>query len=293
MVVALGGRVTIVVGGGLVVVVVLGGIVVGGVLIGRVVDVVGRGSVVVVWRISAYRAWWWSLADFDAWHGGRGRSAEWWCSSWERMLCGVCPDGMTTVRNPPEPMCVCSAGGGKPSTHPLSPLVGVFDASFRRGLRSGRSCGGAGVRQEVGWLCTDDGNAGARREIGNLGPRGAHVAKRHAGHAVKPDVDAGIGSVDHLAIANVDADMLDRLRTGSEEDQVTRVQRGSGRDVGASVELVLGHPGQADAGLGVDPLDEAGAVEANPRLFSAPDVRRTQVGLGVGDDHRTKSDSLS
>ena len=86
--------------------------------------------------------------------------------------------------------------------------------------------------------------------------------------------------------------MLDRLRTGAKEDQVTRVQRGSGWDVGPSVELVLGHPRQADAGFGVHPLDEAGAVEANAWLFSAPDVWCTQVGLGVGDDDRTKCDPL-
>ena len=87
--------------------------------------------------------------------------------------------------------------------------------------------------------------------------------------------------------------MLDRFRTGSEEHQVAWIERRSGREVGAGVVLVLGYSRQADAGLGVDPLDQAGAVESDPRPLAAPDVRRAQIGLGVGNDHRTESDPLA
>src|ERR1700729_1534658 len=117
------------------------------------------------------------------------------------------------------------------------------------------SRGSTGVSQEVSWFCTDHGNAGARREVRNFRTRCSYITERHAGHAVEPDVDTRIRSVDHLAIANVNADMLHRLRTRSKEDQVTRVQRGARWDVGASVKLVLGHPRQADASFGVHPLD--------------------------------------
>ena len=68
------------------------------------------------------------------------------------------------------------------------------------------------MRQQIGGGRGEYGDPGARGEIGNLGPRGAHEAERHAGDAVEADIDAGVGRIDHLATADVDADVLDRVR---------------------------------------------------------------------------------
>ena len=108
------------------VVVLLGGTVVGGVLIGKVVEVVGGDCVVVVGGLRCT---------------GVVVVVGFRCVGMVEVVVGRVVvlvegvgvlggfrDGMTMVRNPPEPIRVCSAGGGKPSTHPLSPLVGGVDA---------------------------------------------------------------------------------------------------------------------------------------------------------------------
>ena len=59
--------------------------------------------------------------------------------------------------------------------------------------------------------------------------------------------------------------------------------------MGTGVVLVLGYTGQADPGLGVDPLDETRAIETDPWALATPDVRSAQVGLGVRHDHRTET----
>ena len=86
-----------------------------------------------------------------------------------------------------------------------------------------------------------------------------------------------------LQHADVEADMGHAVRAAAEEDQVARLEDGSRPQRGAGVELVLGHPGQGDAGHPVGRLGQSRAVEADPRRLAAPHVGRAHLGQRPGD----------
>ena len=101
-----------------------------------------------------------------------------------------------------------------------------------------------------------------------------------------PDICTGVRRVDHLAVADVDADVAGRcgrpVATG-EEDEIARLGVSQARYRGADGGLLLARAGQVDAELPVDVLDEPGAVEAG-RGGAAPHVRRADEPLGFADD---------
>src|SRR5579884_2776959 len=109
------------------------------------------------------------------------------------------------------------------------------------------------------------------------GPGGPHVVGPLVG--LDPDVGAGVGGVDHHAVADVDAVVADGRR-GPEEDQVAGLEGGTGGQLREEVVLVLGHPGQAEAGGEIGLHDQAGAVEAGGP-GAAVDVGLAQLGSGV------------
>jgi hypothetical protein len=71
---------------------------------------------------------------------------------------------------------------------------------------------------------------------------------------------AGVGGVDHGAVADVDPDVGDVGRTGAEEDEISWEQRRVGGQVQALVVLSLRGAGQADVGCGISGGGQAGAV---------------------------------
>ena len=144
--------------------------------------------------------------------------------------------------------------------------------------------GAVHVREQDARSRANHRDAGTRQEVGDFRPCSSHESQRHVRDAVEPNVHPRVRGIDHLAIADIDPDVLDGLWSRPEEDQITRIKRCSGGQVRAYVVLVLGDTRQADPRLGVDPLDEAGAIESNPRLLAAPHIRRAQVSLGVGHD---------
>ena len=94
-----------------------------------------------------------------------------------------------------------------------------------------------------------------------------------------------MGGVDHLAVADVYADMGDVDGSTAEEDEVAGFERVVGSELGGGVVLVLGDPGQGDPGDPVSGLDQARAVEADAGRLAAPYVRSTDLGEGpVGSD---------
>ena len=106
------------------------------------------------------------------------------------------------------------------------------------------------------------------------GADGAGVAGAPDGGGA--DDGAGVGGLDHQALADVHADVVDGARVAGvvgEEDQVAgdqaegvdRAQAGVGGELGA------GDPGDGDPGGGVGEAGQAGAVEG-AGAFGAPDV---------------------
>jgi hypothetical protein len=69
-----------------------------------------------------------------------------------------------------------------------------------------------------------------------------------APHRLGADGGAGVGCVDHFGGADDDADVVDVLFVGAEEDEIAGLERLVGGDVWAGVELFLGGSGSADDG---------------------------------------------
>ena len=81
-----------------------------------------------------------------------------------------------------------------------------------------------------------------------------------AGERVVSDA-MGAGGVNHLAIADIDADMGDIHIVACEKDEIARLQIGFA-DWLAGGNLDISSPRQIDAVLGVNVLDEAGTVKS-------------------------------
>src|SRR5437868_4135477 len=79
------------------------------------------------------------------------------------------------------------------------------------------------------------------------------------------DALAGLGRVDVLPVADVEADVAESV----EEEQVARLQAAE-RYAAAHVELRVRGVGEVDADVGVHPAREAGAVEARVGRGAAP-----------------------
>jgi hypothetical protein len=93
-----------------------------------------------------------------------------------------------------------------------------------------------------------------------------------------------VRGVDHESVAEVDPDVRDRLGAVAEEEQVAGLQLRGGGSVRAGVVLLLRGARQVDAGVGVGPLGQAGAVEP-AGVAAAPDVRGAEHrGGGLDGD---------
>jgi hypothetical protein len=73
---------------------------------------------------------------------------------------------------------------------------------------------------------------------------------------VEANVSAGVGGVDHPSVAERDPDVVDRLGSGTEEHQITRLRRGVCRQVRRRVVLLLGGARQCQPGAGVGELHQ-------------------------------------
>ena len=113
-------------------------------------------------------------------------------------------------------------------------------------------------------------------------------------HRLDLDRRAGMGRVDHLAVADVDPHVARRtrraVRTG-EEEQIARLRRGQAGDRRADVGLLLTGPGQGDPHLAVHVLDESRAVEsrwarAAPHVGRPLELRRLCHHVRTGDTTR-------
>ena len=102
------------------------------------------------------------------------------------------------------------------------------------------------------------------------------------------DVGAGVGSVDHLSVADVDTDVGDVGGSFYGEDQVARSDWVPRSELRRDVVLLLGNAGQGDPGNLVGDLDEARAVEADAGALAAPDV-----GGGRAGERLTRRERLS
>ena len=94
-----------------------------------------------------------------------------------------------------------------------------------------------------------------------------------------------MGGVDHLAVADVDADVAGeagREFPGVEEDEVAGLEVGDG-NVGERRPLRCGGARDADARRRVGGLGEPGAIEADPGRLGAPDVGGADLVERVGD----------
>src|SRR4029450_1764655 len=101
------------------------------------------------------------------------------------------------------------------------------------------------------------------------------------------DHGAGVGGLDHQALADVHADVVDAggvARVVGEEDQVAgdQVERVDRAHAGVGGELGAGDPGDGDPGGGVGEAGQAGAVEGAGAV-GAPDVGGAELGQGDGD----------
>src|SRR3954454_9467328 len=109
-----------------------------------------------------------------------------------------------------------------------------------------------------------------------------------------PHRRAGVWRVQHPAVADVDAHVVDGGPcTGPEEHQITRTQ-GLVPNVPAETRLVRSVARQGPAEGTEDAIGEAGAVDARLR-HTAPEVRRPQVGARdpeLGADGRTAYDAV-
>src|ERR1700733_3985558 len=102
---------------------------------------------------------------------------------------------------------------------------------------------------------------------------------------VLSDVGTGERSVDHDAGGHHQPDVLHIGRPAAEEDQVARCWWHAWWKLRSGVELVLGHPGQGDAGHLVGRLDQPRTVEADAGRFATPDIRGADLGDGPFDGH--------
>src|SRR6478609_10063372 len=95
---------------------------------------------------------------------------------------------------------------------------------------------------------------------------------------------AGAGSMEHLPVAHIDADMVRSgyILVGVEEDQIARA-KALHSDGLTLADLVVGNSGQLDSEVSKAVLHQAGTIEAS-RLGTAPDVRRTLELQQVLDD---------
>src|SRR4029453_17453463 len=134
------------------------------------------------------------------------------------------------------------------------------------------SSGGGGGRGRV------------RRGLGGGGADGAdEVAAQERGDA---DVGAGVGGVDHVAGADVDADVVDGGRVGGVvgvEDQVARDHVGDVPDPGAVLPLLAGGAGQGDAALLVGAQHQPRAVVETELAGGAPLVGLAELAVGELD----------
>ena len=111
-------------------------------------------------------------------------------------------------------------------------------------------------------------HAAAALETGSVG----------AAERVILDDVAGVRCVDELAVADIDADMADRVSAAAEEYQIARQKLVTG-DAGRGVELRLRHAlDRADRVL-VDVGCKAGAVKTCFRRFTAASVSYTEIWL--------------
>jgi len=86
------------------------------------------------------------------------------------------------------------------------------------------------------------------------------------------------GTVDELAIFEIDADMVDAA-SGAEEHEITLAQIVL-RHHGAGLELLPGGAGEMDAILVENPGRETGAVEPGVGVAPSGPVRRANLGRG-------------
>src|SRR5215218_1539891 len=80
-----------------------------------------------------------------------------------------------------------------------------------------------------------------------------------ADHRLDPDHGAGVGGHDHVAGADVHADVVDRARVGEvvgPEHQIARLEVAWVQDSGAGVPLLTGGPRELDASLLVGALHQ-------------------------------------
>ena len=176
--------------------------------------------------------------------------------------------------------------------NPLSTLATAASSAgetpCRRPACSNRLRYAAGAAASAG---DDEAAAAAGRHTGGAGDRGAcHRGAvredppdraRRAVDVLHLDHVAGLGRHDHLVVADVDADVVGRRPEAEQVAGPGLRQAGHGLpDVG----LVLAHPRQVDAEVGVDPLHQTGAVQALGRVGATPDVGDAEVLAGVGHD---------
>src|SRR4029453_8527002 len=98
------------------------------------------------------------------------------------------------------------------------------------------------------------------------------------------DDGAGVGGLDHQALADVHADVVDGGGVAGvvgEEDQVAddQVEGVDRAQAGVGGELGAGDPGDGDPGGGGGEAGQAGAVEGAGAL-GAPDVGGAELGQG-------------
>jgi len=127
--------------------------------------------------------------------------------------------------------------------------------------------------------------SGHRGQFGEVEAARTRIVVVMVGVVQAADHDALLdaGSVQELALPDVDADMGDaRLIGVLEEDQIPGLKVGR-RDRSACRELGLRRPRDVEAPLGADGLDEAGAVEAGLCRSAAEAVGSATVGQsGLG-----------
>ena len=142
----------------------------------------------------------------------------------------------------------------------------------------------------TGAACPKSMSATTRRHSSMQDGSGANKI-RPSPVGLHPHVGAGVRSIDHLAVADVDADVGHVAGASSEEQQIAGPQRVVGQEPCGGVVLVLSNPGQGDAGNLVGSLDEPGAVEANTLGLAAPYIRGADLGeRPVDGDPRRSTD---
>lgn len=126
------------------------------------------------------------------------------------------------------------------------------------------------------------GDRRTRSEVDLGSPSRAHQCRERF------DADLGtlVGSVDHRRLsaphAEVDANVRDIVRRGTEKHQVSRLQRRPTREKRPGVVLGLRGTWDLDAGGGVGSIGQAGAVESGVAV-AAPDLRLADLRAGELD----------